>query len=77
MKANLIKLEYTVNLGNYSNIKVGGEWNVEENESVVDAMVKARKELQYVMAAFDREKAKEAEAKQKALQEKINQQLNS
>lgn len=67
MKANLIKLEYTVNLGNYSNIKVGGEWNVEENESVVDAMVKARKELQDVMAAFDREKAKEAEAKQKAL----------
>lgn len=77
MKANIIKLEYTINMGNYSNIKLGGEWNVEDGESVKECMLKARKELQGVVAEFDKVKAQEAEAKQKALQNKINNQLNN
>lgn len=76
MKANLIKLEYTINMGNYSNVKIGGEWNVEDGESVKECMLAARNELKGVIAEFDKVKAQEAAAKEKAIAEKINNQLN-
>lgn len=45
MKPNTINLQIVVNLGNYESCRIGGEWSLDDGESVVSAMEKAREEL--------------------------------
>lgn len=66
MKAVKIKLDYTINLGNYNNIKLGGEWEVNEDENLQDAFIAARAEINKTMEVFkkireDKELAKQAQ----------------
>lgn len=64
MKASKIKLDYTINLGNYSNIKLGGEWDVNEGEDLIQCFKDARQQLAEVHKAFREENEKKEQEKQ-------------
>lgn len=46
MKAITINLKLTKNIGNYQSVALGGEWSVDEGESVTDAMSNAKAQLE-------------------------------
>lgn len=46
MKAITINLKLTKNIGNYQSVAIGGEWSVDEGESVTDAMSNAKAQLE-------------------------------
>ena len=33
MKAKSVNVQYTINLGQYESVKIGGEWEIEEGET--------------------------------------------
>lgn len=76
MKPKQIELQYTINLGNYSNVRIGGTWDVEENEDVTEAFIAAREELKKVYATINDKKAEEASIKE-AQEAKLNNLLKA
>lgn len=46
MKAITINLKLTKNIGNYQSVALGGEWSVDEGESVTSAMSNAKAQLE-------------------------------
>ena len=45
MKAKTISALYTINLGNYESLRIGGEWEVEPGETEAQCLRRAAKGL--------------------------------
>lgn len=52
MKAITINLKLTKNIGNYQSVALGGEWSVDEGESVEAAMSNAKAQLEQAFCAM-------------------------
>ena len=58
MKLTKIEVSCTFNAGNYESVKLGGEWEVTESETLTDALQAATSEIR---AEWERMKAQKAE----------------
>lgn len=61
MKQTSINVQITKNLGNYENIRLGGEWSIDESENPAQAYSNALNELNNVYAQMFHVEQKEAE----------------
>lgn len=61
MKQTSINVQITKNLGNYENIRLGGEWSIEESENPAQAYSNALNELNNVYAQMFHVEQKESE----------------
>ena len=61
MKQTSINVQITKNLGNYENIRLGGEWSIEESENQAQAYSNALNELNNVYAQMFHVEQKESE----------------
>lgn len=58
MKLTKIEVSYTFNAGNYESVKLGGEWEITESETLTDALQAATNAIR---AEWERIKAQKVE----------------
>ena len=58
MKLTKIEVSYTFNAGNYESVKLGGEWEITESETLTDALQSATNAIR---AEWERMKAQKVE----------------
>ena len=58
MKLTKIEVSYTFNAGNYESVKLGGEWEITESETLADALQAATSAIR---AEWERMKAQKVE----------------
>lgn len=61
MKQTLVNVQITKNLGNYENIRIGGEWSIEESENPEKAYRDALAQLNKVFDELYHPKKKDAQ----------------
>ena len=58
MKLTKVEVSYTFNAGNYESVKLGGEWEIAESETLADALQAATSAIR---SEWERIKAQKAE----------------